>query len=117
MANAALDRPAGRSALVAGQVVIGPDRYHEDGSGRRPYLVLQVAGDQAYVVEFSHSPQGDWVTDELGGGSYLALWDFRSGEWLGRWVAVAHCDRYRRQLSGPSRESALDYCAGQFARR
>lgn len=117
MTNAAFARPAAtRSALVAGQVVVGPDRHHDDGSGRRPYLILQIADGMAYVIEFSHSRQGQWMTDELGGGSYLATRDFRTGQWMGQWVPSSICDRYSRQLTTPTRESALDYCATQFAR-
>ena len=121
MTNTATQRPATRQTVTAGQVVIGPDRHHADGTGRRPWLVLQVSGDQAYVAELTHSPQGAWVTDELPTAahdhSYLALVDWRTGEWMPRWVPTATLDRYRRQLSRRSREAALDAAAQAYARR
>ena len=121
MTNAATARPASHRVLTQGQVVVGPDRYHDDGSGRRPYMVLQVHGDMAYVAELTHTRQGEWSTTELPtrdrSHSYLALVDFHTREWLPRWVPAHTCDRYRRQLSRPVREAALDAAARAYGHR
>lgn len=122
MTNQATQRPAAAiTGITAGQVVIGPDRHHSDGSGRRPWIVQQVHGDMAYVAELTHSRQGTWVTDELPTAghrlSYLALTDWRTGEWMPQWVPTAILSSYRRQLTTRTREAALDAVAVAYARR
>lgn len=109
MANAA----TARTALAAGQVVYYADRYHAGTTGR-PHLVVQVEGTAAHVVALSHSRQGQWVTDELGGGSYLAGRHFRTGRWTGEWVEATALGTSRRQLTAATREAALDEAARQY---
>ena len=103
-----------RLICFAGQVVIAYDMHHE-GRRRRPHLIYEVDGDWAYVAELTHTPQGEWATDELGGGTFLALWDFRTREWMPRWVHTSTLDRYGVQLTDRTREAALDAIAKGLA--
>ena len=92
------------SAFTAGDVVAATDRHHTARKGFRPHLVLDQQGNRVYVVAITHSPQGWWATDQLGGGSYLALRDFKTGRWLGRWISVENCWMHRLQLSDTTKE-------------
>ena len=116
MANAAtarIARPAAKQGFVAGQVVYYHDRYHTSTAGR-PYLVAQVKGTAAHIIALTHSPQGQWATDELGGGTYLAGIDFHTRRWTGEWVEAADLRTDPRQLTAETREAALDEAARQF---
>ena len=110
--------------FYAGQVIIAGDRYHAASgtyTGGRPHLVMaEPENGQLYVVEWSHTPQGNWSTDELPSRhhdqSYLVTRHFRSGKWLGRWIDERQAQSYRRQLSAGARTEALQYVWGEYDR-
>jgi hypothetical protein len=106
-----------------GQIIIAADSHHRDDpsyTGRRPHIILQIHGDQLYIAELSHTRQGEWKTDELATSrhtwSYLALTDFRTGEWRPAWISASQTDGYYRQLSESTREAALDIAAKTYRR-
>ena len=97
------------TANYVGQVVWATDRHHR---GRRPHLVVAMQGDALYLAELTHSPQGAWTTDELPSrrttDSYLALTDWRTGEWMPTWHR-GPLQPYRRQLSERTADQAVAY--------
>ena len=100
------------TSVVVGLVVYKNDQF---GHGsRRAYLVVSVDACRRYqVVPFSHTPQGLFSTDELGGGTYVAGKDFRTGRWTGTWVGrdEIRVGSRRRQMTAATASSALTYNA------
>ena len=100
-----------------GEVVMHGDLWHTDRTGRRPHLVVGIRGNDYHLVALSHSRQGQLEIDGLGGGTYVAGIDFRTGYWTGRMVAAAGIDTYCRQLSATERTAALAEATRQHGTR
>ncbi|MCE2839445.1 MAG: hypothetical protein LW834_21260 [Cyanobium sp. 49614_E6] len=65
--------------FYVGDVVYTTDQWHTAGT-LRPHFVIKVMGEgRLWVVPLSHTAQGQWTTDELGGGTYIGPRDFRTG--------------------------------------
>lgn len=97
------------AAFYTGDVVYTTDQWHDAGT-LRPHLVIKVMGEgRLWVVPLSHTPQGQWTTDELGGGTYLGPRDFRTGRRADFVLdtATAPCELGRRQLSDAAIDGAL----------
>jgi len=95
--------------FYTGDVVFTTDKWHNNGT-LRPHLVIKVLDDnRLWVVPFSHNQQGEWSTDELGGGTYLATCNLRTGARNDFVIdpTSTSCELGRRQLSDNAITSAL----------
>ena len=81
--------------------------------GRRPHLIITMKGGIG-VVPLTHTPQGEWKTNELGGGTYIAAIDWRTGKSNALWVTADQCELYRKQLRDETITEALHEVARQM---
>ena len=105
MTNAALARPVAavnaaalkaRQARPLGQIVMAPDQWHN--GALRPHIVVGRRGTTYHVVPVSHTPQGRFHTNELGGATYFAGFNKFTGTWNGFFVEGCLVSTYQRQL-------------------
>ena len=82
--------------------------------GRRPHLIITMKGGIG-VVPLTHTQQGRWTTNELGGGTYIAARNQRTGELNTLWVTADQCELYRKQLRDETITAALKEVARQIA--
>lgn len=94
-------------AFRLGQVVMHGDLWHADRTGRRPHLVVGIKGGRYHLVALTHTRQGRLEIDGLGGGTYVAGLDFRTGRWTGRFVDADGIGHYATQLGTTERTAAL----------
>ena len=98
------------SRFYVGDVVYTTDHWHTAGT-LRPHFVIKVMGEgRLWVVPLSHTAQGQWTTDELGGGTYIGPRDFRTGRRADFVLdtTTAPCELGRRQLTDAAISGALD---------
>ena len=84
-----------------------PDNYYADDHGDIDVLVNDIEDGMIQVVPLTHRPQGQWTTNELGGGTYLAPVHFRTGEANLTWVQPQQCELYAKQLRDETITEAL----------
>ena len=101
----ALARPAkAQKTRPMGQIVMAPDQWHN--GALRPHIVVGRRGDQYHVVPLTHTPQGQFSTEKLGGGTFIAGFDRLNGKWNGFFVKSALVSTYQVQL-GSHTKAAL----------
>ena len=87
-----------------GQVVMAPDQWHN--GALRPHIIVGRRGTDYHVVPLTHTPQGQFCTDKLGGGTYIAAFNKFTAGWNGFFTAGALLSTYQRQL-GSDTQAAL----------
>ena len=102
--------------FYVGDVVYTTDRWHNAGTGR-PHLVICAKDGRYGIVPLTHTRQGNWVTEELGGGTYLAAVDFRTGRPTAQWATDTQITLGRRQLADATITAALAEYRRATARR
>ena len=102
-------------ALYVGDVVWVTDTI--TNKGRRPHLVIALQDEWVGVCPLTHTPQGRWTTNELGGGTYIAAANHRTRMGNTTWVDYEACELYRKQLTHPTIEAALKEVARQLRTR
>jgi|DEB0MinimDraft_10_1074344.scaffolds.fasta_scaffold98676_2 mRNA-degrading endonuclease toxin of MazEF toxin-antitoxin module len=77
--------------------------------GRRPCLVITVKADGRYgVCPLTHTRQGKWSTNELGGGTYVAAVNRITRGTNTRWVTADALELYKTQLTNEAITAALN---------
>lgn len=79
-----------------GQIVMAPDQWHN--GALRPHIVVGRRGNDYHVVPLTHTPQGQFRTERLGGGTYIAAFNKFTGGWNGFFTAEHTLTTYQRQL-------------------
>ena len=96
------------TTFFVGDVVWVTDQWHQRrGRNRRPNMINDIQDGMIQVVPLTHRPQGQWTTNELGGGTYLAPVHFRTGEANLTWVQPQQCELYAKQLRDETITEAL----------
>ena len=97
MTNAAFARPAAATKTrPMGQIVMAPDQWHN--GALRPHIVVGRRGTDYHVVPVTHTPQGQFCTEKLGGGTYIAGFNKFNGSWNGFFTADSTLTTYQCQL-------------------
>jgi hypothetical protein len=97
------------TTFYAGDVVYTTDQWHTTGT-LRPHFVIKVMGEgRLWVMPLSHTRQGQWTTEELGGGTYLAPVHFQTRQRADFVLDTAThpCELGRRQLTQEAVTGAL----------
>jgi hypothetical protein len=97
-----------------GQVVMAPDQWHN--GALRPHVIVGRRGTDYHVVPLSHTPQGQFCSERLGGGTYIAAFNKFNGSWNGFFIQGALLMTYQRQF-GSDTAAALAEVKRQHTER